>query len=65
VYVASLPEGMETAIGVNSSRLSRNQHQRLAIARALYKDAPIWTLDGATAALDTESELAIQHALDQ
>jgi subfamily B ATP-binding cassette protein MsbA len=64
-HVQSLPEGVDTPIGVNGSRLSGGQRQRLAIARALYKDAPVWILDEATSALDTDSERAIQQALDQ
>jgi subfamily B ATP-binding cassette protein MsbA len=64
-FVAGLPEGMDTQIGVNGSKLSGGQRQRLAIARALYKDAPVWILDEATSALDTESERAIQQALAQ
>ena len=63
--VRQLPQGLDTMIGDNGSRLSGGQRQRLAIARAVYKDAPILILDEATSALDTESERAVQSALDQ
>jgi subfamily B ATP-binding cassette protein MsbA len=63
-FVQSQPEGMALNIGVNGSRLSGGQRQRLAIARAMYKDAPIWIFDEATSALDTESERAVQQAIE-
>ncbi|MBV8502632.1 MAG: ATP-binding cassette domain-containing protein [Paucibacter sp.] len=63
-FVQTLPQGVDTPVGANGSKLSGGQRQRLAIARALYKDAPIWVFDEATSALDTESERAVQQALE-
>jgi subfamily B ATP-binding cassette protein MsbA len=62
--IAGLPDSIESSIGDNGMRLSGGQRQRLAIARAIYKDAPILILDEATSALDSESERAVQQALD-
>lgn len=62
-WLEGLPEGIDTLVGHNAMQLSGGQRQRLAIARALYKDAPILILDEATSALDTESERAVQAAL--
>jgi subfamily B ATP-binding cassette protein MsbA len=62
-FVAGLPGGIDHRIGHNGSQLSGGQRQRLAIARAIYQDAPVLILDEATSALDSESERLVQQAL--
>jgi subfamily B ATP-binding cassette protein MsbA len=63
-FIESFPKGFDTSIGELGSRLSGGEKQRICIARALLKDAPILILDEATSALDSEAEIVVQKALE-
>lgn len=64
-FIMKLPQGYDTVIGENGSTLSGGECQRLSIARALLKDAPVIILDEATASLDVDNETEIQEAISQ
>ncbi|NCC31447.1 MAG: ATP-binding cassette domain-containing protein, partial [Chloroflexia bacterium] len=63
-FITALPDGYETMVGEGGSTLSGGEKQRISIARALLKDAPIVMLDEATASVDPENEWLIQQAFD-
>ncbi len=63
-YIMGFPKGFDTLVGELGGRLSGGEKQRLCIARALIKDAPILILDEATSSLDTEAEAVVQKALE-
>ena len=64
-FIEALPNGYQTVIGENGSTLSGGECQRLSIARALLKDAPVILLDEATASLDVDNETEIQEAISR
>ena len=63
-HIAGLPEGYDTVVGERGYRFSGGEKQRLAIARTILRDPPVLVLDEATSALDTQTELAVQTAID-
>jgi ATP-binding cassette subfamily B protein len=62
--ISSLPEGYDTPVGERGYRFSGGEKQRMAIARTVLRNPPVLILDEATSALDTETERAVQRALD-
>ena len=64
-FLSQLPQGYDTVVGERGVRLSAGQRQRIAIARALLRDAPILVLDEALSSVDAENETIIQEALER
>ena len=64
-FIEALPDRYDTLVGERGQRLSGGQRQRIALARAILKDAPVLLLDEATAAVDNDTEAAIQRSLEQ
>jgi len=64
-FITEMPEGFETIVGEGGSTLSGGEKQRISIARAILKDAPVVLLDEATASLDPENEAQIQQAISR
>ena len=62
-FISALPDGYNTVIGEGGSTLSGGEKQRISIARAMLKDAPIILLDEATASVDPENEVHLQQAI--
>lgn len=63
-FIMGLPDGYETVVGEGGATLSSGEKQRIAIARAIMKDAPIIILDEATANVDTENEKELTQAIE-